>query len=275
MPLTLLFIVDPLDELKGYKDSSVAMMRVAAQRGHSIFAATPADLAATKSAVTAHARRLQVHADNDAWYADLGAEEQDLASLSAVLMRKDPPFDVEFLNATLLLSRAAALGARVVNAPRALRDHNEKLSILEFPQFTVPTLVTREAGRIRQFWADHEDIVVKPLDGMGGSNGIPVRLGVPKDGTSGLQGWESPDPIEDFLLSEASAGARVPGPDGGADGAGAGGPAADFRAGGVHGAGGAVDPAADGRQPHGGPDRGGGGSRADARDARGRDCAAR
>jgi glutathione synthase len=98
-------------------------------------------------------------------------------------MRKDPPFDVEFLNATLLLSRAAALGARVVNDPQALRDHNEKLSILEFPQFTVPTLVTRESERIREFWADQEDIIVKPLDGMGGAGVFRLQPGDPNAGS--------------------------------------------------------------------------------------------
>ncbi|HQR20618.1 MAG TPA: glutathione synthase [Burkholderiaceae bacterium] len=183
MALDLLFVVDPLDELKAYKDSSVAMMREAAQRGHRIFAATPAKLAATKSAVSAQARRLQMKADDHDWYADLGVQERDLASFSHVLMRKDPPFDVEFLSATLLLSRAAALGARVVNDARALRDHNEKLAILEFPQFTVPTLVTREVDRIRSFWADHEDIVVKPLDGMGGTGVFRLQPGDPNAGS--------------------------------------------------------------------------------------------
>lgn len=183
MALSLLFIIDPLDELKAYKDSSVAMMREAAGRGHRVFAATPDELAATESSVTAHAHELRVSSDNAAWYDDLGASERAVAAFDAVLMRKDPPFDVEFLNATLLLSRAAALGARVINDPRALRDHNEKLAILEFPQFTVPTLVTREAERIRAFWADHGDIVVKPLDGMGGAGVFRLQPGDPNAGS--------------------------------------------------------------------------------------------
>jgi glutathione synthase len=183
MTLDLLFVVDPLDELKAYKDSSVAMMREAALRGHAIFAATPDELAASNRAVTARAHRLQLTQDDDDWHIELGAQERDLASFSAVLMRKDPPFDVEFLNATLLLSRAAALGARVVNDPQALRDHNEKLSILEFPQFTVPTLVSREAERIRTFWADHEDVIVKPLDGMGGAGVFRLQPGDPNAGS--------------------------------------------------------------------------------------------
>jgi glutathione synthase len=183
MALSLLLIVDPLDELKAYKDSSVAMMREAAGRGHRVFAATPAELAATENSVTAHAHELRVSSDNAAWYDDLGATDRAVAGFDAVLMRKDPPFDVEFLNATLLLSRAAALGARVINDAQALRDHNEKLSVLEFPQFTVPTLVTREEARIRAFWADHEDIVVKPLDGMGGAGVFRLQPGDPNAGS--------------------------------------------------------------------------------------------
>ena len=183
MALSLLFIVDPLHELKAYKDSSVAMMREAAGRGHRVFAATPDELAATGNSVTAHAHELRVSSDNAAWYGDLGASERAVAEFDAVLMRKDPPFDVEFLNATLLLSRAAALGARVINDAQALRDHNEKLSVLEFPQFTVPTLVTREEERLRAFWSDHEDIVVKPLDGMGGAGVFRLQPGDPNAGS--------------------------------------------------------------------------------------------
>jgi glutathione synthase len=183
MPLELLFVVDPLDELKAYKDTSVAMMREAARRGHAIFAATPDELAASHSAVTARARRLELTADDHAWYVDRGADERALKSFTAVLMRKDPPFDVEFLNATLMLSRAAAQGARVINDAQALRDHNEKLSILEFPQFIAPTLVTREPDRIREFWSAHADIIVKPLDGMGGTGVFRLQPGDPNSGS--------------------------------------------------------------------------------------------
>ncbi|HTN49520.1 MAG TPA: glutathione synthase [Burkholderiaceae bacterium] len=183
MPLELLFVVDPLDHLKAYKDTSVAMMREAARRGHAVFAATLDELAASANVVTARAHRLELAADDHAWYVDIGASERALASFSAVLMRKDPPFDVEFLSATLLLSRAAAQGAKIVNDAQALRDHNEKLSILEFPQFTAPTLVTREAERIRGFWADHGDIIVKPLDGMGGTGVFRMKPGDPNAGS--------------------------------------------------------------------------------------------
>src|SRR4029450_6840725 len=124
MALELLFVVDPLDGLKAYKDSTVAMMRAAARRGHAVYAAAPDELAAGNGAVTARAHRLELAGDDHSWYVDRGADERALESFTAVLMRKDPPFDVEFLNATLLLSLAAAHGARIVNHAQAARDHN-------------------------------------------------------------------------------------------------------------------------------------------------------
>jgi len=175
MPLSILFIVDPLDELKAYKDSSVAMMRELEKRGHGVFACTPAQLALRDGKVTAHASELLLLPDNDIWYDDRGESMRPLAAFDAVLMRKDPPFDVEFLNATLLLSRAQAQGVRVFNDPQALRDHNEKLAIAEFPQYTVPTLVTRDLALLRAFHAEHGDAVVKPLDGMGGRGVFRLR----------------------------------------------------------------------------------------------------
>jgi len=173
--LAVLFVVDPLDELKAYKDSSVAMMRELARREHAVFACTPAQLALRDGKVAAHASELQLLADNDIWYDERGTAMTPLTQFDAVLMRKDPPFDVEFLNATLLLSRAADQGARVFNDPRALRDHNEKLAIAEFPQYTVPTLVTRDLKLLREFHAELGDVVVKPLDGMGGRGVFRLR----------------------------------------------------------------------------------------------------
>jgi glutathione synthase len=165
---TFLFVVDPLDELKAYKDSSVAMMRELARRTARVYACTPARLALRDGRVEAHASELELLGSDDLWYTERATVTLPLAQFDAVLMRKDPPFDVEFLNATLLLSRAAAQGARVFNEPGALRDHNEKLAIAEFPQFTVPTLVTRDLDLLRAFHAEMSDVVVKPLDGMGG-----------------------------------------------------------------------------------------------------------
>jgi glutathione synthase len=154
------------------------MMREAAGRGHAIFACT-VDEMAFGGVVRATVHRLRINRQTDPWYEDLGAEVAPLTAFDAVLMRKDPPFDIEFLNATLLLSRAEAEGARVFNDPRALRDHNEKLAIMEFPQFVVPTLVTRDIGLIKEFHLEHVDVVVKPLDGMGGASIFRVRADDP------------------------------------------------------------------------------------------------
>jgi glutathione synthase len=178
MALSLLFVVDPLAKLKEYKDSTVAMMREAARRGHAIFACTIDELAYS-GVVRASVHRLRITQEAEPWYEDLGSEVAPLTAFDAVLMRKDPPFDVEFLNSTLLLSRAKAEGARVFNEPQALRDHNEKLAIAEFAQFIAPTLVTRDMGLIKQFHREHGDVVVKPLDGMGGSGVFRLGAGDP------------------------------------------------------------------------------------------------
>jgi len=170
--LSLLFVVDPLPLLKAYKDSTVAMMRVAAGRGHDIWACTPAQMRWREGRVTALAQRLQLlpaGEEDSAWYVELDAGARALAGFDAVLMRKDPPFDTEYLYATHLLSAAQRDGAAVFNDPQALRDHNEKFAITEFADFTVPTLVTREMEALRQFHRDLGQVVVKPLDGMGGT----------------------------------------------------------------------------------------------------------
>ena len=170
--LSLLFIIDPLPLLKAYKDSTVAMMRTAAARGHDIWACTPAEVQWREGRVTARAQRIQLLPAGDKgapWYVALDAGARALAGFDAVLMRKDPPFDTEYLYATHLLSAAQRDGAAVFNDPRALRDHNEKFAITEFADFTVPTLVTREIEALRQFHGDLGQVVVKPLDGMGGA----------------------------------------------------------------------------------------------------------
>ncbi len=170
--LSLLFVVDPLPLLKAYKDSTVAMMRAAAARGHDIWACTPAELQWREGRVSARALRLQLLPAGEKaapWYVELDAGARALAGFDAVLMRKDPPFDTEYLYATHLLSAAERDGASVFNDPRALRDHNEKFAVTEFADFTVPTLVSRQIEALRQFHADLGQVVVKPLDGMGGA----------------------------------------------------------------------------------------------------------
>ena len=173
--LSLLFIVDPLDALKAYKDSSIAMMREAARRGHDVWACEAAALRWRDGKVRALCQLLELQPGDAPWYAVREDGSHELAQFDAVLMRKDPPFDAEYLYATHLLEAAQRGGARVFNEPRALRDHNEKLAITEFPEFVVPTLVTREPDALREFHAEFGDIVVKPLDGMGGTSVFRLR----------------------------------------------------------------------------------------------------
>jgi glutathione synthase len=169
----LLFVADPLETFKTYKDTTFAMMREAARRGHTVLACETAGLRWRRGEpVTATTReiRLTGHVqDSHDWFDVVATHAAfPLHSAGAVLMRKDPPFDSEFFYATHLLSQAEREGARVFNSPAALRDHPEKLAIMEFPQFIAPTLITRSDADIRAFHAEHHDIILKPLDGMGG-----------------------------------------------------------------------------------------------------------
>ena len=175
MAPSLLFIVDPLESLKAYKDSSVAMMRAAQARGHAVWAAEPAHLHWLKGRVVAAATRLSLTDNDEDWYRPHETQTRALADFSAVLMRKDPPFDLEYVSSTWLLSAAERDGARVFNAPDAIRDHNEKLAIAEFPAFTVPSLATRDMAALQAFVDEHRHTVVKRLDGMGGSGMFVVR----------------------------------------------------------------------------------------------------
>ncbi|HEX7435633.1 MAG TPA: glutathione synthase [Caldimonas sp.] len=172
--MKLLFVADPLEEFKTYKDTTYAMLREAAERGHTLFACEARELQWRRGGkVAARLREITLTEDPHTWFAvrhDTGAEAPvALADLDAVVMRKDPPFDSEYFYATHLLEHAEREGARVFNRPAALRDHPEKLAILEFPQFIAPTLVTRDADAIKAFHAEHRDIILKPLDGMGGT----------------------------------------------------------------------------------------------------------
>jgi glutathione synthase len=165
----ILFIADPLVSFKIAKDSTFAMLREAQRRGHTLAHCGPQDIHWVQGQpVTAQATQLSLIGQHDAWYTAQGAQPQALKDFGAVLMRKDPPFDSEYFYATHLLEQAEREGARVFNKPRALRDHPEKLAILEFQQFISPTLVTRSADDVKRFHAQHRDIILKPLDGMGG-----------------------------------------------------------------------------------------------------------
>ncbi len=172
-------LLDPLDSLKVYKDSSYAIMRAAAARGHSLFVIQQEDVVLRDARVTAFATELALTDGGADWYRLKDRAEMSLTYFDAVLMRKDPPFDQEYLYSTYLLEQAEKEGARVFNRPRAIRDCNEKLAISTFPSFTVPTLVTRQAVLIGEFLATENDIILKPLDAMGGSGIFRVRRGDP------------------------------------------------------------------------------------------------
>ena len=178
--MKLLFITDPLESFKIYKDTTFAMMREAQRRGHTVAVCLPQDLVWQRgSQVTARVRDIVLTGDSTNWFQAQPLRSAALTAFDAVLMRKDPPFDSEYFYATHLLEQAEREGARVFNKPRALRDHPEKLAIMEFPQFIGPTLVTRDPQDIQRFHAEHEDIILKPLDGMGG-------MGIFRVGPDGL-----------------------------------------------------------------------------------------
>jgi len=173
--MRLAFVVDPLASLRAYKDSSVAMMREAWRRGHEVHALEAGAMFVRDGRVGARTLRLELFADDHAWYRAGDPREAALSGFDAVLMRKDPPFDQQYYYATLLLDRVVAEGGRVVNDPRALRDWNEKTAILRFGEFTPPTLVTSEMERVHAFIDEHRDVVVKKLEGMGGTMIFRVR----------------------------------------------------------------------------------------------------
>jgi glutathione synthase len=164
----LLFILDPLTSLKTYKDTSLAIMREAAERGGTLYVCEQHDIFLRNETVKIKASQFQF-SDGENWFQLEAPQEVLPAHFDAILMRKDPPFDNEYLYSTYLLELAAHQGAHVINNPSAIRGWNEKLSIARFPQFAPEFLVTSNNALIRNFLAKHQDIVVKPLDGMGGS----------------------------------------------------------------------------------------------------------
>src|SRR5688572_6925248 len=173
--MKLAFVVDPLDDFKIYKDTTFAMMREAAARGAEIYALQQEDIYWCKQYVAGNATRITLTGEQDAWYRAETPTEIDLAQFDAVIMRKDPPFDMEYVYSTYLLEAAEAQGAKVFNRPRAIRDHNEKMAIAKYAQFTAPTVVTRLDSVLREFLAEHGDVILKPLDGMGGASIFRVR----------------------------------------------------------------------------------------------------
>jgi glutathione synthase len=177
--MNLAFILDPLESIKINKDSSFAIMREAAVRNHQLFVMQQKELAWKHGKVVGFARRLTLLEKThqaDPWYQTGEIKETPLQEFDAVLMRKDPPFNMEYIYTTYLLELAEDQGARIFNNPRAIRDYNEKLSIARFQQFTAPTLVTNQEHLIRDFLTAHRDIVLKPLDGMGGASVFRLHL---------------------------------------------------------------------------------------------------
>ena len=172
----LLFIADPLEHFKIHKDTTFSMMREAQRRGHRIAACGPEDLHwQSGGVVRAQVRPITLTGRTPDWFAEDAAQDMALADFGAVLMRKDPPFVAEYIYASHLLEQAEREGAQVINKPAALRNHPEKLAIMGWPQFIGPTLVTRSADEIRRFHAEHQDIILKPLDGMGGMGIFRVK----------------------------------------------------------------------------------------------------
>lgn len=173
--MNLVFVTDPLDGFKISKDTTYAMMVEAVRRGHAIYMFQHKDMAFASGDVVANVARVTLTGDADDWFRLDAPEPQTLTAFDAVLERTDPPFDMEYVYATYLLELAEKRGARIFNKPEAVRSCNEKLAIAQFPQFIAPTLVTSDTKRIRAFHEEHRDIILKPLDGMGGAGIFRVK----------------------------------------------------------------------------------------------------
>jgi glutathione synthase len=173
--MNIAFHIDPLAKLKSYKDSTVAMMRAAQRRGHTVSAIEPGNVFSRDGVVQAFAQRVTVRDDDHDWYRSDAPEATPLKDFSAIVERKDPPFNMEYVYHTYLFERAMEQGARVFNSPRAIRDNNEKMAILKHVDMIAPTIVTRLDAVLREFVNLHKDAIFKPLDGMGGSGIFRVR----------------------------------------------------------------------------------------------------
>lgn len=174
--MKIAFLADPLDSFKIWKDSTYAMMVEAARRDHAVYTFEQRDMAMDNGRIVANVSRIHLAAEDAApWYTADAPEAQPLTAFDAIVKRKDPPFDMEYVYATYLLELAELQGARVFNRPAAIRNHNEKLAIAQFPQFIAPTIVSSDEVRLRAFHALHRDIILKPLDGMGGMGIFRVK----------------------------------------------------------------------------------------------------
>jgi len=168
-------VMDPITSINIKKDTSFAMLLEAQRRGYEIHYMEMSDLYLRGGEARAHTRLLSVEQNAESWFAFGSEQDIALADLNVVLMRKDPPFDTEFIYATYILERAEEKGTLIVNKPQSLRDCNEKLFTAWFAELTPDTLVTRNAQQIREFWQTHGDIILKPLDGMGGASIFRIK----------------------------------------------------------------------------------------------------
>ena len=170
--MNILFIADPMATFKTYKDTTYSMMREAAQRGHMLFHTLAGELSVQQGKVVAQAAAFRFLGARDqhdhAWFDVQNRQSMALTDFDAVIMRTDPPFNMQYLYATQLLTLAEQQGAKVFNSGQSMRDFNEKLAILNFSAFIAPTIVSTRAADVRAFLAEQGDIIVKPLDGMGG-----------------------------------------------------------------------------------------------------------
>ncbi|MCH9639725.1 MAG: glutathione synthase [Betaproteobacteria bacterium] len=174
--MKLAFILDQLESIKPHKDSSYAMIREAAARNHQVFIMHQKDLILRNNTVSGFARNLTfTTAEDKHWYQTGDITTIPLQEFDAVLMRKDPPFDMEYIYSTYLLELAEDQGAYIINSPRSIRDHNEKLAIAKYPQFITPTLISRQETLLREFLNQFQDVIFKPLDGMGGAGVFRVH----------------------------------------------------------------------------------------------------
>ncbi|QGS58752.1 glutathione synthase [Shewanella algae] len=175
-------VMDPIKDINIKKDSSFAMLLAAQSRGYELFYMEMQDLALLQGEAWAKMRPLKVQEDPTDWYQLGEATDTPLKELDVILMRKDPPFDTEYIYATYMLERAEEAGVLIVNKPQSLRDANEKLFTAWFSPFTPTTLVSRDPQRLRAFHAQHGDVILKPLDGMGGTSIFRVKQDDPNLG---------------------------------------------------------------------------------------------
>lgn len=173
--MNLLFVADPLSSFSVKKDSTLAMMLEAQAKGYAIWHCHIEDIKSIAGAIYAKSQKIKIDMTGSPWYVSTQTQEMKVAAFDAVIMRKDPPFDMSYVTATWFLSQAKLEGAKIFNDPAALRNHSEKLSLLEFLQYAPPTLISYDLKDIQDFHREHQDIIIKPLDGMGGMGIFRVK----------------------------------------------------------------------------------------------------